>query len=123
MMNKHYQIRLVEEIGNDGKLTTFNSLGYPYEHHNEKTLKSYHSMDEVVERAIEYNPHLPPHVKGMVIVRFQAGGAWISAGRTVSPYVGVNPRKTGTTDWLLFIDREGKVFKIIEGSHKIRHQP
>ena len=123
MVNKHHQIRFVKRIKNDGTLITFSKLGYPYEHHDQKTLKSYHSLDEVVERAIEYNPDLPPHVKGMVIVRFQAGGAQISVGRTVSPYVGANPRKRRTTDWLLFIDREGKLLKIIEGSHKISQQP
>ena len=123
MVNKHHQIRFVKTIENDGKLITFPRLGHPYEHHDQQTLKSYHSLDEIVERAIEYNPDLPPHVKGMVIVRFQARGARISVGRMVSPYVGANPRKRGTTDWLLFIDREGKLLKIIEGSHKIRQQP
>jgi len=123
MVTKHHQIRFVKTIENGGKLITFPRLGHPYEHHDQQTLKSYHSLDEVVERAMGYNPDLPPHVKGMVIVRFQAGGARISVGRTVSPYVGANPRKRGTTDWLLFIDREGKLFKIIEGSHKIRQQP
>ena len=123
MANKHYQIRFVKRIENDGTLITFSRLGYPYEHHNQKTLKSYHSLDEVVERAIEYNPDLPPHVKGMVIVRFQAGGERISDGRTVSPYVGANTRKKGTTEWLQFIDREGKPLEIIEGSHKIRQHP
>lgn len=121
MPNKHYQIRFVKEIKHDGTLTTFRILGHPYEHHNQKTLNSYHSLDEVVRRAIEYNPDLPPHVKGMVIVTFQAGGARVSAGRTVKPYVGANPRKRGTTDWLLFIDREGKRFSIT-GGHKIRRQ-
>ena len=123
MVNKHHQIRFVKTIENDGKLITFPRLGHPYEHHDQQTLKSYHSLDEIVERAIEYNPDLPPHVKGMVIVRFQARGARISVGRMVSPYVGANPRKRGTTDWLLFIDRKGKLLKIIEGSHKIRQQP
>ena len=123
MVSKHHQIRFVKRIENDGKLITFRRLGHPYEHHDQQTLKSYHSLDEVVERAMKYNPDLPPHVKGMVIVRFQAGGARVSVGRTVSPYVGANPRKRGTTDWLRFIDREGKLFKIIEGSHKICRQP
>jgi hypothetical protein len=68
---------------------------------------------------MEYNPNLPPHVKGMVIVRFQAGATRISVGRTVSSYVGANPRKRGTTQWLQFIDREGKLLKVIEGGHKI----
>ncbi len=123
MVNKHYQIRFVKTIENDGKLITFPRLGHSYEHHDQKTLKSCHSLDEVVERAMKYNPDLLPHVKGMVIVRFQAGGARISVGRTVSPYLGANPRKRGTTDWLLFIDRKGKLLKMIEGSHKIRQQP
>jgi hypothetical protein len=123
MANRHYQIRFVKTIENDGKLITFPRLGRPYEHHDQWTLKSYHLLDEVVELAIKCNPDLPPHVKGMVIVGFQAGGARISAGRTVSPYVGGNPRKRGTTDWLLFIDRKGKLVRIIEGSHKIRQQP
>lgn len=93
MANKHYQIRFVKRIGNDGTLTTYPRLGDPYEHHDQKTLKSYHSLDEVVKRAVEYNPDLPPHVKGMVIVGFQAGGARIALGRAVSSYVGANPRK------------------------------
>jgi hypothetical protein len=120
MTDKHYQIRFVKRIRNDGTLITFRMLGHPYEHQNQKTLNSYHSLDEVVRRAIEYNPDLPPHVKGMVIVRFQAGGARISAGRTVNPYVGTNPRRKETANSLLFIDREGKPTKIIEGSHRIR---
>jgi hypothetical protein len=120
MANKHYQIRFVKRIENDGTLITFPRLGRPYEHHDQKTLKSYHSLDEVVERAMEYNPNLPPRVKGMVIVRFQAGGARISVSRTVTSYVGANPRKKGTTEWLQFIDREGKLLRIIEGTHKIR---
>lgn len=123
MANKHYQIRLVKEIENDGTLRTFHKLGHAYEHHNQKTLKSYDSLDEVVNRAIEYNPDLPPNVKGMVIVRFQAGVARISAGKKVKPYVGANPRKIGTTKWLLFIDREGKQHEVIEGSHRICRQP
>jgi len=123
MANKHHQIRFVKEIENDGKLITFTGRGYPYQHRKQKTLKGYHPLNEVVERAMEYNPDLPPNVKGMVIVSFQAGGARISAGRTVKPYVGVNPRKTGTTEWLLFIDREGKQHEVIEGSHRICRQP
>lgn len=122
MANKHYQIRFVKRIGIEGTLITFPRLGHLYQHHDQKTLKSYHSLDEVVKRAREYNPDLPPHVKGMVIVGFQAGGARVSAGRTVSPYVGTNPRKMGTTEWLQFIDREGKLLKIIQGSHKICQQ-
>ena len=122
MVSKHHQIRFVKRIENDGKLITFRRLGHPYEHHDQQTLKSYHSLNEVVERAMKYNPDLPPHVKGMVIVRFQAGGARISVSRTVSSYVGANPRKRGTTEWLQFIDREGKLLKIIEGSHKTCQQ-
>lgn len=123
MANRHYQIRFVKTIGNDGKLITFSRLGHPYEHHDQWTLKSYHLLDEVVKRAMKYNPDLPPHVKGMVIVMFRAGGARISVGRMVSPYVGANPRKKGTTEWVLFIDRDGKLLKVIEGSHKIYRQP
>ena len=100
MANKRHQIRFVKRIDNDGTLITFHRLGHPYEHHDQKTLKSYHSLDEVVKRAMEYNPDLPPHVKGIVIVRFQAGGARISASKTISPYVVPNPRKKGTTEWL-----------------------
>jgi len=123
MGNRHYQIRFVKTIENDGKLITFPRLAHPYEYHDQRTLKSYHSLDEVVKRAMKYNPDLPPHVKGMVIVRFQAGGARISVGRMVSSYVGANSRKKGTTEWLLFIDRDGKLFKVIEGGHKICRQP
>lgn len=123
MVNRHYQIRFVKTIENDGRLITFPRLGRPYEHHDQRTLKSYHSLDEVVKRAMKYNPDLPPHVKGMVIVRFKAGGARLSVGRTVSPYVGANPRRKGTTEWVLFIDRDGKQLKVIEGSHKICRQP
>jgi len=122
MGSKHYQIRFVKRVKSDGTIITFSRLGYPDEYHNQKTLKSYHSLDEVVERARKHNPDLPPHVKGMVIVGFQAGGARISAGRTVGPYAGANPRKRGTTEWLLYIDREGKQLKIIEDSHKIHQQ-
>jgi hypothetical protein len=123
MANRHYQIRFVKSIKNDGQLTTFPKAGHLYELHDQRTLKSYHSLDEVVERATKYNPDLPPHVKGMVIVTFQAGGARVSVGRTSSPYVGGNPRKKGTTEWLVFIDREGKQLKLIAGSHKICRQP
>jgi len=123
VVNKHYQIRFVKTIENDGKLITFPKVGHPYEHHDQKTLKSCKSLDEAVERAMKYNPDLAPNVKGMVIVRFQAGGARILAGRMVGPYVAANPRKRGTTDWLLFIDRKGKLLKIIERSHKIHQQP
>jgi hypothetical protein len=123
MANKHYQIRFVKRIENDGTLITFPRLGHPYEHHDQETLRSYHSLDEVVKRAIEYNPDLPPHVNGMVIVGFQAGGARISVGSTVSPYVGANPRRKATTEWIQFINREGRLLKVIEGSHKIHRQP
>jgi hypothetical protein len=122
MANKHYQIRFVKRIENDGTLITFPRLGHPYEHHDQKTLRSYHAFDEVVKRAIEYNPDLPPHVKGMVIVRFQAGAVRISVSRKVSPYVGANPRKKGTSEWIQFIDRKGKLLKITRGSHKIFQQ-
>ena len=121
MANKHHQIRFVKKIENDGTLVTFPKLGYPYEYHGQKTLKSYHSLSEVVEWAKEYNADLPPQVKGMVIVRFQAGGGRVSVGRVVKSYVGANPRKSGTTEWLIFIDREGKQFNIVEGTHKISH--
>lgn len=76
-------------------------------------------MDEVVARAKEYNPDLPPHVKGMMIIRFQAGGGRVSIGKRVKSYVGANPRRSGTTEWLIYIDREGNQFNIVEGTHKL----
>lgn len=123
MAIKHYQIRLVKEIENDGTLKTFRKLRHPCEHHGQKTLKSCASRNDAVKRAIECSSDLPAGAKGIVLVEFQAGGARISAGKMVKPYVGANPRKTETTNWFLFIDREGKQHEVIEGSHRIRRQP
>jgi len=117
--NKHHQIRFVKRINDDRQVITFTKLGFPYESHDQKTLKSYHTLDEVVARAKEYNPELPPNVKGMVILRFQAGGGRISIGKKVKSYVGTNTRGSGTTEWLLYIDREGNQFNIVEGTHKL----
>lgn len=117
--NIYHQIRFVRRIENDGTLITFPRLGHPYESHNQKTLKSYHRLEEVIQRAKEYNPGLPVLVKGMVVVRFRAGGGRVSTGKVVRPYVGANSRKTGTTEWLAYIDREGRQFNIIEGTHRI----
>ncbi len=117
--NKHHQIRFVKRIENNGRVITFPRLGFPYELHDQKTLKSYHSLDEVVARAKEYNSELPPNVKGMVIIRFQAGGERVSTGKRVKPYVGANPRRSGTTEWLIYIDREGNQFNIVHGTHKL----
>ena len=119
VQNKHHQIRFVKRIENDGKVITFPNLGFPYESHDQKTLKSYHTLDEVVARAKGYNPDLPPNVKGMVIIRFQAGGGRVSIGKRVKSYVGANLRRSGTTEWLIYIDREGNQFNIVEGTHKL----
>jgi len=123
MTNKRYQIRFVKEIQNDGTLITFPELGHLDKQHGQKTLKGCHSRDDAVKRAIECNSDLPVGTKGIVIVEFHTGGARISAGRMIKPYVGANPRKTGTTEWFVFIDREGKQSKVIEDSHRIRQRP
>lgn len=123
MAVRHYQIRLVKEIENDGTLKTFRKLGHPCERHGQRTLKSCASRNEAVKRALEYSSNLPAGAKGIVIVEFRAGGARISAGKVVKPYIGANPRKTDTTNWFLFIDRQGKQHEVVEGSHKIHRQP
>jgi hypothetical protein len=119
MAVKHYQIRLVKEIENDGTLKTFRELGHPCERQGQKTLKGCGTRNEAVKHALECSSNLPAGAKGIVIVEFQAGGARISAGKVVKPYVGANPRKTDTTNWFLFIDRQGKRHEVVEGSHKI----
>jgi len=68
MANKHYQIRFVKEIQNDGTLKTFPELGHLREQHSQKTLRGYHlsDEDEIVRRAIECNPDQPAASMGMV---------------------------------------------------------
>ena len=115
---EHYQFRLVKRINNDGTIITFPHLGKAYEH-DQKTLKSYHKLDEVITRVKSLNPNLQPEVKGMVIVRFKAGGATIAVGPVNQQHIKATARKSDTTEWLRFIDRNGKVFNISPQTHKI----
>ena len=117
---EHYQVRFVKVIDNDGTIVTHPHLGKLYELHDQKTLKSCSTLDDAIARAKGFNQNLPTGVKGMVIVRFKAGGATIASGSILKPYVGARARKSGTTEWLRFIDRNGKVYRVSpQTPHKI----
>jgi hypothetical protein len=116
---EHYQVRLVKRIDNDGTIVTYPNTGKIYELHDQKTLKSYHTLDDAIARAKSFNQNLPPEVKGMVIVQFKAGGSSITSGSITKPHVRATARKSGTTEWLRFVDRKGDVSVISPGTHKI----
>ena len=116
---EHYQVRRVKRIENNGTIVTFPDLGKVYQLHDQKTLKRYYSLDEATTIAQNLNTGLPSEVKGMVIVRFKPGKAVIATGSLVKPHIIDHIRKTGTTEWLRFISRDGTVFPVSSKSHKI----
>lgn len=115
---EHYQCRLVKRL--DGrKIITFRKLGKMYAH-EQKTLKSYHTLDEAITEACKFNPSLPLEVKGIVIVRFRAsGGGTIVNASDKKPFVRITNRKLGTSVWLRFIDRSGEVYELSPDNHEI----
>lgn len=119
---KHYQVRFVKRIENNGTIITFPRLGKMYELHNQKTLKSYHSLSETIKRAIEFNSDLPDVVQGMVIVSLKTGGLVLADGSKNAPHVKKPLRKVDTTEWLRFIDRKGSLYEVAYGTHVIGNQ-
>jgi len=115
---ENYQVRLVKRIDNDGTIITDPNLGELYPH-EQKTLKSYHTLEDATRRARDFNKILPPGVKGMVIVQFKPGKATTASGSIMGPHIKGEPRKKGSTVWLSFIDRAGNVKKIDGISHKL----
>ena len=88
--------------------------------HGQKTLKSRNSVEDAIAEAMKHNPTLPPEVKGMVIVMFNAKtDLRIHEGKVEKAFIGKPPRKIGTTEWLRFINRQGKVFELDPKNHKI----
>ncbi|OGO01497.1 MAG: hypothetical protein A2Y59_02390 [Chloroflexi bacterium RBG_13_52_14] len=116
---QHFQLRFVKEVKKDGRIVTFTEgeLGRLYPH-DQKTLRGSRSPQKAISRAKEFNPDLPADVQGMVIVGFRPGKIIIASGSEVKPYTRGQSRKSGTTEWLRFINREGKIFSILPG-HKI----
>jgi hypothetical protein len=119
---EHYQIRLVKRIDNDGTIITFPNLGKMHQFHDQKTLKSYHSLDDATATARNLNQNLPSQAKGIVVVRFKPGKAMIASGSFVKPHIKARIRRSGTTEWLRFVSRENKVFSVSPKSHKIATQ-
>ncbi|MBI4288848.1 MAG: hypothetical protein HY671_10520 [Chloroflexi bacterium] len=115
----HYQIRLAKRIESDGTIVTFPVLG-KVAPQGQKTLKGYHSLDEALNIAQEMNPDLPAEVKGLVIVQFNYRGAHlIPKVRKVKPHDRGRPREPDTTEWVRLISREGIVFSIVPGTHRM----
>ncbi len=115
---KHFQCRLVKQIKGT-KIITFLKQGKMYSH-GQKTLKSQHSLEEATAEAIKFNPTLPPEVKGIVIVNFNATtDPRIYEGKVEKAFIRQAVRKKGTTDWQRFINRKGEIFELDPKKHTI----
>jgi len=114
----HYQARIAKRVEENGTIVTSFKLGRMYSH-TQKTLKSCKNLDEAIETAKKYNPDLPGEVKGIVITQFKPGKLSIAKGTLLQSHITAQPRKVGTTEWVRFIDRRGKVYLVSPKEHKI----
>lgn len=138
-MADHYQCRIAKRL--DGRqVITFPTVGRLYPH-EQKTLKGYHSLQDVIERAKEFNSssleqaveagkefsrNLPielNEVIGLVIVHFKAGRKY-QIVNTPSGKKGtrIMARVPGKTEWLRFINRKCEVYELDPKSHVIIHK-
>ena len=135
-MAEHYQCRIAKRLDRR-KVITFPAVGRLYSH-EQKTLKGYHSLQDVIERAKEFNSssleqaveagkefsrNLPTEqneVIGFVIVHFKAGGKY-QIVNTPSGEKGtrIMSRVPGKTEWLRFIDRTCEVYELDPKRHVI----
>jgi hypothetical protein len=113
------QCRLVKKINAERQVTTFSKLGKLYEN-EQKTLRGQHSAEDVIERAIKYNPNLKLDVLGLTVVQFKSNQMKIAVGNNVKQYVTVG-RKMDSTTWEYFIDKKNEIFEVTR-DHKIGHK-
>ncbi|MDO8490686.1 MAG: hypothetical protein Q7T04_01565 [Dehalococcoidia bacterium] len=114
----HHRLRFVERIDPDRTIITSARLGKLYSSDGQKTLKSYHALDDVISRAKEFNQELPEEVEGMVVVEVKPGYYGIRGGVKVRKHMARIPVLKGTTKWLAFIDRNGDVWNVCSDHRK-----
>jgi len=117
----HYQCRLAKH-SEGSRVITYQLLGAMYAH-GQKTLKSYHTEEEAIKAALEYNKNLSPEApepSGFVITRFRGSShprRYTTPGGRQAYRKEV--REEDTTQWLLFIDRNGQRYKLDPKLHVI----